>query len=406
MLEKEFHISRLIAKHFRGQLSINEEQELNLWLSMSKDNRDYFNSLNNEKNISAELQQYERIKNTTKEEVWKTTLLKLGASFTTSGQQPEVKVSLTKLWTFRWIAIAASILLVAGTFVILNHHSGDDRYQPLSAKNDLSAGGNKAYITLANGKTIPLSSTKTGIIINAATLKYNDGTSIPVEQSEYSTITTPRGGQYQITLSDGTIVYMNAESSLQYPSAFNGPNRTIILDGEAYFEVAKDKKHPFIVKSNGQKVEVLGTHFNINSYDDEPVVKTTLLEGRVAVSSLKDSVSLLRNGTQVRNDVILSPGQQSALSDAGAIKVNTVDTQNAVAWKNGDFVFNGDDLKTVMRQLARWYNIEVAYQGNLSDIGFVSTISRGKKLSEVLKALEATQGVHFKIDGRRILVMP
>ncbi len=400
MLEKEFHISRLIARHFRGQLTPDEERELNVWLNSSENNRNYFEGLKNEKNIPEELKQYERIKNTTKDEVWRMTLLKLGASFENPNWQSRSKVGSAKIFTSRWIAIAAAIILVVGTIVTLRQVLNPDveNSRDKFVKHDIAAGSNKAYITLSNGKIIQLSGAKTGVIINAAKLQYTDGTAISVEDSKFSTITTPRGGQYQIILSDGTVVYMNAESSIQYPTVFNGANRTIILNGEAYFEVAKDKKHPFIVKSKGQEVQVLGTHFNLNCYNDEPVTKTTLLEGKVVLSQA-DSTSGLNS------KVILQPGEQGILSGT-KIQVNKADIENAVAWKNGDFIFNGDDLKSVMRQLARWYNVDVTYQGNLSNIGFVSTISRRKKLSEVLKALEATQGVYFKIEGRRILVMP
>lgn len=393
MLEKEFHISRLIAKHFRGQLSANDEHNLNLWLDSAQANRDYFDRLNDEKNIHNELKDYERIKKNSKEDVWKMTLSKLGSSFETTRHSSKPKAAL-KLLSYQWIAAAASIILILGTITYFVMERYPVVNQQLTVQNDIPGGTSKAYITLANGKTIQLSGSKTGIIISASKLIYNDGTVISTEHSASNMITTPRGGQYQIILGDGTTVYLNAASSLEYPATFEGANRTVKLTGEAYFEVAKDKNHPFVVETKGQQVQVLGTHFNINSYDDEPVTTTTLLEGSVKVGALQNK------------ELILSPGQQSTLSATGNFTVAKVDVQEAVAWKNGDFIFNGDDLESVMRQLSRWYNVDVTYQGNISDIGFVSTISRSKSLSGVIKALETTEGVHFKIEGRRILVMP
>ncbi|EDM38909.1 putative anti-sigma factor [Pedobacter sp. BAL39] len=401
MLEKEFQVSRLIALYFRGALSAAQEHELNLWLAASKSNRAYFDSLSSEQQLSLELKTYENIKNTTKDEVWNMTLSKLEAGKEWSTKKTPGQVNVLKLRWQKRILVAASILLILGIAITFYERRAETSQNDIS-QNDVTAGSNKAYITLADGKTITLNGNKSGVIISGSNLNYNDGSAVAAPTSgeakpfeaQFLTITIPLGGQYQIKLGDGTLVYLNAGSSLKYPLSFSGANRNVVLRGEAYFEVAKDKTHPFVVKTKGQEVQVLGTHFNVNSYDDEPVIKTTLLEGVVKVVS------------QAHKDVILNPGEQSAVYPAGRINVKTVDTASAVAWKNGDFVFNGDDLKSVMKQLARWYNVEVSYEGNIGNIGFVSTISRSRKLSEVLNALEMTKGVHFKIEGRRILVMP
>ncbi|RZJ92246.1 MAG: FecR family protein, partial [Chryseobacterium sp.] len=272
---------------------------------------------------------------------------------------------------------------------------------------DINPAGNKAYLTLGNGKRIALTDASNGTIAeqtNVQITKTADGQLVYTiaenksgssSQLEYNTIETPNGGRYEIALPDGTHVWMNAASSLKYPASFASlKERRVELQGEAYFQVAKDKQHPFIVKTAQQEVKVLGTHFNINSYADEPEVKTTLLEGSINVSDLKS-----------KSSKILKPGQQAIAKDRD-LKVGVADVDQAMSWKNGDFVFVGEDLKAVMRQIARWYDVEIEYQGDINSSGVVSTISRTKKLSQVLKALQINQGIHFKVEGRRVLVMP
>ena len=201
---------------------------------------------------------------------------------------------------------------------------------------------------------------------------------------------------------DGSVVFLNAASSLRFPTSFsNLKERRVEVSGEAYFEVAKDKAHPFIVSTAQQEVKVLGTLFNINSYAEEAETKTTLVEGSIRIAGINSNKSK-----------IMVPGQQGVIKD-GEILLSKADVEQALSWKNGDFVFTGEDLKAVMRQVSRWYNVEVEYQGNINYSGVVSTISRTKKLSEVLKALQANQGIHFKVSqgdangrGRRVLVMP
>lgn len=276
-------------------------------------------------------------------------------------------------------------------------------------QNDINPGTNKAVLTLADGSQISLTDAENGELTKQAgitVVKTADGQIVyetvgapSNQQSVYNTISTPAGGQYQINLPDGSKVWLNAASSLKYPTVFNGQSRKVELRGEAYFEVAKLKNEqpdgtegnlPFIVVSRGQEVTVLGTHFNINSYTDEPVVKTTLLEGRVKVISAAVSK-------------ILKPGQQAAV--AGNIVVTDVDATLATDWKNGNFTFNDESIHTIMRKLARWYDIDVVYKGNVPDIYFGAEISRAKKLSEVLKVLETAGKIHFTIEGRRVTVM-
>jgi ferric-dicitrate binding protein FerR (iron transport regulator) len=209
----------------------------------------------------------------------------------------------------------------------------------------------------------------------------------------YNTIATPRGGQYQVVLADGSSVWLNAASSLRFPTNFVGKERRVEVKGEAYFEVAKNKAMPFVVVANGAEVQVLGTHFNVKAYDDEAVLRTTLLEGSVKFVS----------GS---NTVTLKPGQQSRLKENGGVDVvNEIDVDKVVAWKNGYFDFDGESLETITKQLARWYDVEVVGTARIAD-QFYAEIPRSTKLSDVLHALELTGKVHFQIDGKKVTVTP
>lgn len=310
--------------------------------------------------------------------------------------KPHIKVY--RFWPK--IAVAAILLITSGIglyFYTLKNKTDDN--QSISVYvNDVPAGKNTAVLTLANGKKISLSDAKSGVVIKTSELTYNDGTvieNVNSKDSEISTISTPRGGQYNIELPDGTKVALNAASTLKFPSTFLGlVNRTVELAGEGYFQVAKDKKHPFIVKSGNQEVRVLGTHFNINCYPEEASIKTTLIEGSVQITGLSG----------IKTSKKLMPGQQAELV-SNTIEVSNVDTESALAWKNGDFIFN-EDIKTIMRQISRWYDVEVVYQGKVSEKEYIGTFSRSKSLIDILKALELTKRVHFKVEGRRITVMP
>jgi ferric-dicitrate binding protein FerR (iron transport regulator) len=361
------------------------------------------------------------------------------------------------------IAAAAAILLVAGaglffytSYYAARHPGGSEATRDLlNYANDIAPGKNTATITLANGSTIVLSDAKTGVVVGAESLTYNDGGLVqgasgthfsgslksdqkntgPVSApspgvegvhspsaKEMLTASTPRGGTYQITLPDGTKVWLNAASSLKFPSTFKElKNRKVELTGEAYFEVAKDAAHPFKVNSNGQEVTVLGTHFNINSYNDEPSTKTTLLEGSVKVSyqtsppvgdpSLAGGESHDANSRMNKRDagksIILKPGQQSVLHSGNAnITVKQVDTELAVAWKLGFFSFDNASLENVMQQIGRWYNVEVVYaQPELKSKKFSGTISRYDHISGLLGAIQKTGVVGFKIEERKITVL-
>lgn len=305
-------------------------------------------------------------------------------------------------------AAAIFIAVSAIAYLYINNNSTKDA--TLTAQhlgNDVQPGGNKAFLTLADGTKLSLSDADNGELARQAGIiitKTKDGqliyevshTGTDEKEVVYNTISTPAGGQYQVRLPDGTVVWLNALSSLTYPTAFKEVTRKVVLIGEGYFEVFKNQSQPFVVSTNGagkaQEVTVLGTHFNINSYKDEDATKTTLIEGSVKVaSSLKSQVSL-------------KPGQQSILKEA--FEVIDVDVTQFTDWRNDNFVFNNESIEGIMRKLARWYDIDVIYQGEISYANFGGEISRSKKLSEVLGVLEATRTIHFKIEGRRVTVMP
>ena len=319
-----------------------------------------------------------------------------------------VHVGTRKLWPRMAVAAAAAILILFGAVRYFKPTNQNTSSQPVgSAVNIIQPGGNKATLTLADGHMISLDDAGNGEIArqeNTAIIKRADGQLIytseehPTNKPMYNTITTPRSGQYQVILPDGTKVWLNAASSLRYPSFFAENDRLVELTGEAYFEVAKDKTKPFKVIGRNQIVEVLGTHFNVNDYREEPFSYTTLLEGSVRISPSGDSK------TSGADSKLLKPGQQSQLS-AGEITIRTADTEQAVAWKNGSFMFNDESLESIMRRISRWYDVEVVYLAVDKTQLYGGGVSRYEDVSKVLEKLELTGGVHFKIEGRRIIVM-
>ncbi|MDB5089179.1 MAG: FecR family protein, partial [Mucilaginibacter sp.] len=278
-----------------------------------------------------------------------------------------------------------------------------------SATNQESAaivpGSNKAILTLAGGKTIVLKNAANGLLAQTTAgnvLKTNNGqilyntankTEVVANQDNINTLSTPRGGTYQVVLSDGTKVWLNAASSISYPVAFTGKERHVSLSGEAYFEVAKNKEMPFYVRINNVQVKVLGTHFNIAAYSDDNEITTTLLEGAVQVTK-NNTHSLLR------------PGQKAIVNNnSDNIAVSDADIEDAMAWKNGYFIFDDDDITGIMKKVSRWYDVNVSYQGNVSDQKFGGTFYRSKSITELLQYLEKIGKNHFTVEGRRIIVM-
>lgn len=298
------------------------------------------------------------------------------------------------------IAAAAAIIIAVGAGLFYFNQRPTIAEQNHIVKNDIPPGHQGATLTLANGKKIKLADAVNGQLAKEAgvviTKSANDQLVYEIKETgteptnKINILSTAKGETYQVRLPDGTLVSLNAASSLEYPANFNSlKERRVKLTGEGYFEVAKDKAHPFVVTTSKQEVEVLGTHFNINSYRDEPVSKTTLLEGSV----------------RVNDNTILKPGEQANVLPDAKVEVAIVDVTKVVAWKNGRFMFENESIESIMRKLARWYNVEVIFQDDVRDIPFTAFISRSDNISKILNKITYTQNIHFKIEGRRITVM-
>lgn len=326
-----------------------------------------------------------------------------------------------------WPRIAVAVCLLLGLFIGFKfYYTGlAPAKDQLLAKNEIPAGGNKAYLTLANGQRIVLSDApdgklaeEEGIQISKAangqlvyTLSAQNGTS-PVQgktlsdrgqgkiaAEKFNKIETPKGGQYQVNLPDGSRVWLNAASSLKFPASFSGlKERVVELNGEAYFEVTQQQSHPFIVRTAKQDVLVLGTHFNVNSYADEETTKTTLLQGAVLVKRN----GIIPNPKPGKDFVLLKPGQEASLSEV--IQVHNADVEMIVAWKDGNFMFNDVNLRNILRQLSRWYDVKVDYSNVPKDRFFTGFISRDVDLSKVLKMLQVTGKIQFSVEDKTIKI--
>lgn len=305
-----------------------------------------------------------------------------------------------------WWTIAAFVVVAAATiyfFYYRGSFSAGSEADIKSVSNDIAPGGNKAVLTIADGSNIALDSSDTGELtqqgnarvtkVSSGEIRYTASTEI-AEASMFNTITTPRGGQYQVILADGSKVKLNSSSSITFPVSFTGATRSVTLTGEAFFEIADNQKMPFKVKAYDMEVEARGTRFNINTYLDEPVMKTTLLNG-----SLKLSKS--------SSNHVLQPSQQGLFDREGNFSLErNLDADEMTAWKNGMFQFNNSDVQTIMRQLARWYDVDIVYEPGFPQSQPVyGEIKRDVPLSEVLKLLEKSD-VRCRIEGRKLIVMP
>jgi len=312
---------------------------------------------------------------------------------------------------YGWAAAAAVLILLAGGVYVWRMPAKQPAVAVTQPESDVAPGGNKAMLILAGGKRIVLDSAANGSIArqgNVNIIKLSNGQLVynlngNAGEIGMNTMATPVGGQYQLTLPDGTKVWLNAASSITYPTAFAGKERKVSIIGEAYFEVANDKARPFTVNVNNEsEINVLGTHFNVNAYADETAARTTLLEGSVQISSHAGGRA---------EQVVIKPGQQAVAQHPGSNAprqisvVNEPDVEQAIAWKNGRFNFNGADLHTVMRQLTRWYGINVKYEGNVSDEVFQGELTRDLNLSQVLRILGKME-IKFRIEGKTLVVMP
>lgn len=396
MQEKVNRITSLIEKYLEEQLSHSEQQELNEWLAEAESNRLFFQQITDKEILREKMKLYASADSAA---MWQKTLQKLdGGKLVTMYPQ---KSSFRK---YVAAAAAAIILVSAGTWFYM-----DQRFNSGLAKNEsangtssslIVPGTTKATLTLADGKTVVLANSGDGLVAKQGGIDINkiDGRLIyNGEQHDanqdidhaYNTITTPRGGEYKVTLPDGSKVWLNAASSLRFPIAFAGNERIVELTGEAYFEVNrvtnvtadnKAQKTPFIVKLTSpsgasSEVTVLGTHFNVMAYEDEAAIKTTLLEGAVKVSTSNSSK-------------IIQPGEQALLKE-GEISVRNVDGDDVIAWTTGFIPVGGTDLDYTMRQIGRWYDVEIGYEGSIPNVVFEGKLPRSASINDVIKVLNA-----------------
>ncbi|MFN0293108.1 FecR family protein [Pedobacter helvus] len=316
----------------------------------------------------------------------------------------EQQVQINKWWISGWARVAA-VLLVVGAVSLLLWQSKSTISGEQNAKT-VVPGGEKALLTLANGKVVSLSDVTVGTTValqghvrvektKEGSIVYHANTKATSYVAAKNTLTTPNGGHFKATLPDGTIAWLNAASSISYPLKFAADERRIKMTGEVYFEVAKltdgkRKRIPFFVETDKQEIQVLGTHFNVNAYTNEDAVRTTLVEGSVKVRANDGQVALLR------------PGQQTVL--AKNLKVQRADIEQQLAWKNGDFIFRGEKLEDVLRQISRWYDIEVECPKHLADVRFTGMVSRSQPISVIKEMIETTKKLKVELKERRFTV--
>jgi transmembrane sensor len=298
----------------------------------------------------------------------------------------------------KWRLLAAAAVMIGLIFLGSRlYNNKPTEAPPIFTSNDLYPGGKHATLTLGNGTNILLDTLKAGKFAvgngteatkDSINLSYTANASAGTRELSFNTLRTPAGGEYQVTLSDGTRIWLNALSSLRYPESFSDSVRKVELTGEGYFEVAKDAAHPFIVKTGENEVRVLGTHFNVNAYADNKETVVTLAEGSVRLNHSKT----------------LKPGEEGTIDQTGEIKTENADLETALAWKEGQFIFKMTPLSDVMKQTANWYDAKIIYKDNITE-HFNASIPRDVPVSKLLHLLEATGQVHFKIEDRTITVM-
>lgn len=386
-------LRRLFARYMEGSLTLEESDQLSEAAQT--------HSLNDWQEALIPLIENIAVTESYNEEEWKTFI----ENILQQSAKPAAKVIAIKRW--RRIAAAVAIILVVGTgayfsISVLNKKPKTEivQTQEQRFKNDVQPGKNGAILTLDNGQQIILDSAHNGTLAeqgNSKIVKQGDQLTYNQQRATnkvvYNTIATTRGKQYpNLILADGSKVWLDAASSIRFPTSFTGNDRTVEITGQVWFDVEHNDKMPFKVIAKGVEINDLGTEFNVNSYDDEGAIKTTLIAG---------SVKVVTNG----KNITIQPGQQAIFQNNNLSVNKNVNVDEVMAWKNGYFNFGGSDFEMIARQLSRWYDVEVVYDRKIDDL-FYAEIPRNTMLSDVLKALELTGKVHFRIEGRRIIVMP
>jgi len=386
-------LGRIAAARAEGrELSAGDQQKLAHLLETDDEAKAIYDAMTDPERLDEQINLYETIRGRVE-----------GAVTTILHQSDEHKNLRSKRRLYYLVSgAAAAVAVTIGVLLFFAHPGHFNHPQAIAVNaNDLPPGRSRATLTLADGKQIPLDSAHLGLIANQGNLKimnqrngqliYKGGQSTdPI--LAYNTVSTPAGGEYKLILPDGTKVWLDALTTLRYPTTFTGPTRDIDLSGQAYFEVAHNL-HPLVITTGKTKIQDVATAFNVSGYSDDPAQTITLLEGKVRVDA----------GSQSR---FLAPGQQAHIPDAGKdiSLIKNVDVDEAIAWKNNAFDFNNEDLPTIMRSISRWYNVTIQYNSEFPDILFSGYISRDLPASQVLQLLEETNEVKFLIEGDKIIV--
>jgi ferric-dicitrate binding protein FerR (iron transport regulator) len=387
--QQAFRVAYLVAGFIRNTLTDAENRELDDWVTASMDNQRLFERLIDEKNQDEWIKQMGGVDTAS-------ALKRVKARISFGPSQK--KSGIRSLWPYA--AAACVLIALAITFFIKTPNKTNPNPPMVQLQpNDIAPGKDQATLTLSDGTVIGLDTVQNGRVVaqsNSHITKLDSGqlayqlvnpTMLP-QADIFNTLTVPAGGQYKLVLPDGTKVWLNAASSLKYPTVFGGAKRKVELTGEGYFEVAKDPMYPFEVSAKGSTVQVLGTHFNINAYTDEPVVRVALAEGAI----------------RLNNAVLLRPGEEGIVGKNGNIEKGKADLATTLAWKEGQFNFKQAPIDVLMRQVARWYNAGIIYDGKITE-HFNAEIPRNVPVSKLLHLLEATGSVHFKIENNTITVM-
>ena len=385
-------IPQLIRKSLFEDLSATEEAELNHWVNASEENRALYQQLTNKQWLADELLSLE----TYDLDVAMQRIL------SSSGADNHAEAPVKSLFPWRSAAAAVLILALSGAaWLFLNRKESANAVPVATAP--IVPGGNKAVLTLSDGSRVILDSTGNGLITAQGAsdvIKLTDGQLAYRVSDEtaaapiYNTLSTPRGGQYQLTLPDGSRVWLNAASSITFPTFFNEKERLVKITGEAYFEVEslKERHVPFIVEAGTERITVVGTHFNINAYGDDQLIRTSLLEGSVKVSNT--------NGT-----VTIDPGEQ-AIGSTGrsAYQIIRPNMEEVLAWKNGKFIFRNASATSIVLQLSRWYDIDIEYRSDVSGIYFSGGVSRKDQIEKLIELLELDGRIKLELKGRSLIV--
>ncbi len=388
-------IAFLIKKYLHNELTTEESLLFREWLNADAENVKLLLELEAADKVFTDLSIYNRIAERQKEGTKLTALTEKIKERTRQDEKQPKPIRARSKRALNWIKYAAAILILFSSIYVYIKQTSDVPYPSENHSthfSDIAPGTNRAILKLPNGKTIDLDNDADGIIADNTTISYADGRKIEIAnsstpQNAIVTLEVPLRGQYHVTLSDGTKVWVNAGSKLHYPLHFEGNQRAVELEGEAYFEVSTDEI-PFIVKSKNQTLKVLGTKFNISAYDERKEIITTLVEGKVALG-----------GENIQEaPLVLTPGQQSIFNGKRFSK-RKVDVEQFIAWKNGLFYFDGVSPEEAFSQLAKWYDIDIVYEGTTPKFEFFGIIDRGKNLSGVLDILKKS-GLNFKLEAQ------